>query len=153
MKVKSKIGVVGRLKVKVYDLENKLVFENTSKNMVVDQGLIAISKLLGGDDPATGKPVAFGRVGDGITAPDASDTSLVNAIAGTYAIDSVAYPATGSVQFNFSLNYGDANGTDITEYALYNEDMVMYARVIKPAISKTISWRVECEWTIEFTVI
>jgi hypothetical protein len=150
--IKNKIGISGRLRVSAYDRENKLLFEDISNNLVVNQGLQSICRLLGGDTPSLGKPIAFGRVGTNATAADHTDTVITGSV-GDYPIDSVSYPSAHEVTFVFSVDYGDSNGMNIREYGLFNEDARMYCRIVKPSIVKDVSFRLECEWTLDFTAL
>ena len=70
----EQIKISGRLRTKVYE-NGVLIQDDTSDNMVVTRGLTALSKLMGGDDPAMGKPVDQGQVGTSAAVPAAGERS------------------------------------------------------------------------------
>lgn len=144
--IKTKTAT-GSFCLKVYDAESGALLEDyEGKNLVVTTGQQDIAKLLGG--ATTGKPVSLLGVGTNSTEPALSDTALADMF--TKAITGVAYPATNSVRFSWSLEASDANGITIREFGLLNEDNVLIARKTRAEIVKTSAVRLVGDWTITF---
>lgn len=121
------------------------------KNLIVVGSQNTHAKLLGGN--VTNQSVTQIGFGTNATAPVFSNTALT----GSYvkAIDSVAYPATNEVQFNFSLGIGGedsgAYGLAISEFGLLNGVSVLYARKTRALplnFNSDISF--QGSWTISF---
>lgn len=122
------------------------------RNLVVTNGRQRLAKLLGGDETDT---VAFYRIGTGTSAVTASDTALqtqVNVSVGNAqkAIDSATYPAANKVQFDFTIDNDEANGNNLSEFALYTSDAVMFARVVRTPFAKTNAVAITGHWIITF---
>ena len=122
----------------------RLLEKYDNPNKVVTLGHTNVAKLLGGD--LTGlaiTKIAFGTNG---TAPELSDTALT----GSYskAIDSVTYPTSNSVRFNWDLDAGEGNGMTIQELGLLTSTNVLFARKVRSGIVKTSAVRLVGSWTI-----
>jgi len=90
-----------------------------------------------------------GEVGTGTTDPTVGDTSLENPIAGTKKALDDAITETNTITFVYSLGASEANGNNITEFGLWNSDLI--SRVVFSAITKTsdVSW--EMQYAIELS--
>jgi hypothetical protein len=146
--MQNSISIKGKLRTKVFQ-NDQLIADDESDNLVVDQGLLAMAKLMGGDDPAVGKPAAKVQVGTSATAPAAGDTTITAAF--TKVISAVSYPTPKSVRFDSTIQTSEANGMTIQEYGLCNTDDVLYARIVKSPVVKNSSIRIVCEWTLTFS--
>ncbi|HCE08616.1 MAG TPA: hypothetical protein DEQ40_08450, partial [Oxalobacteraceae bacterium] len=69
----------------------------------------------------------------------------------TKALDSVTYPASNQVQFNFSLATTEDNGVAIMEFGLLNGLGALYARIVRSsALNKASDISLSGSWTISF---
>jgi hypothetical protein len=134
----------GQFKVDVFEGE-KLKYSVIENNLVVTLGKTNLTKLLGGD--AAGKKVEKISVGTNNTGTLVGDTAITGAF--TKALLSVSYPSAQSVQFNFEIENGEANGMTIREFGLLNTDNVLFARKVRGTdIVKTSAIRLVGSWTI-----
>ena len=121
------------------------IFEE--RNLIVDNSKQIHAKLLGG--AFTGQNVSKIGFGTSGTAPAGGNTSLT----GLYlkSVDSVGYPATNQVQFNFSLGSTENNGVAIMEFGLFTEGGVLYARKVRSAaLNKDTDVSLSGSWIISF---
>jgi hypothetical protein len=139
-------GPTGRLHIEVFR-KGVLVEVFDEDNLVVDGYKNTHSHLIGGD--TTNYRVTQFGVGTNGTAPAAGNTALTSPF--TKAVDSVSYPASGQVQFGFSLASGEANGKSIMEFGLLTAGGVLYARRVRAsALVKTSDISFTGTWTITF---
>ena len=121
------------------------VFED--KNVIVNLSKQVHAKLLGGS--VTGQSVTQIGFGTSGSAADVGNTALTGAF--TKAVDSVTYPATNQVQFNYSLASGENNGMAILEFGLITAAGTLYARKIRAsALNKASDIALTGSWTISF---
>lgn len=147
----SKIKVTGDVYFEIRHADGRVETEHV-KNLVVLVGRQRLAKLLAGDETGT---VQNFRIGTGTTASSAADTALqtqVNFSVGVSqkALDSATYPATNNVQFNFTIDADEGNGNNLSEFALYTSDNVMFARVVRSPFAKTSGSVVTGRWRINF---
>jgi hypothetical protein len=116
-------------------------------NLVVNSGLLNVTKLLGGD--AGGLKLTHISVGTNGAAPALTDGSITGAF--SKAIDSVAYVGNNIVQFNYSIAASEANGMTIQEAGLFNDAGVLFARKQRSAIVKTSAVALQGVWTIQIS--
>lgn len=121
------------------------------KNLIVVGSQNMHANLLGGN--TVNQSVANIGFGTNLTAPVFGNTSLTAPYIKT--IDSVAYPASNEVQFNFSLGIGGADsgayGLAIGEFGLLTHLNVLYARKTRATplnFNSDISF--SGSWTISF---
>jgi hypothetical protein len=121
------------------------VFEE--KNLIVDNSKQIHAKLLGGSvSNQSVTQIGFGTSG---TAPASGNTTLTSAY--TKAIDTVTYPLTNQVSFNFSLGTGEANGKAIMEFGLFTAGNTLYARKVRSvALNKDTDITLSGSWIISF---
>lgn len=116
-------------------------------NLIVDLSKQVHAKLLGGS--VSGQSVTQIGFGTNGTAPASGNTALTGAF--TKAVDSVTYPATNQVQFNFSLASGENNGMAILEFGLITAGGTLYARKNRAsALNKASDIALTGSWTISF---
>lgn len=134
----------GLLTLRIYRRGELL--EEEGHNLVVDNYKQIHARMLGGD--VTNRSIV--KIGFGISsaAPAPGNTSLTSAF--VKAVDSVSYPASNRVQFNFSLGTDEANGKAIMEFGLLTGSDLLYARKTRSSalnkesdISLTGSWRID----------
>lgn len=124
-----------------------LIEQIAEPNLVVDNFKQIHSRLLGGS--VTGRSVAAFGVGTSGTTPVGANTALTSAF--TKALDSVTYPATNQVSFNFSLLATEANGKAILEFGLFTGDGTLYARKVRAsALNKESDISFTGSWVITF---
>lgn len=125
----------------------QLVETISERNLIVDNSKQIHAKLLGGS--VSGQSVTTIGFGTSGTAPAAGNTSLTGAF--TKAIDTVTYPATNQVSFNFSLASGENNGMAILEFGLITSGAALYARKIRAsALNKASDISLSGSWVITF---
>lgn len=125
----------------------KLVEHFEDHNLIVDNSKQIHAKLLGG--AFTNQNVAQIGFGTNGAAPVAGNTSLTGAY--TKAIDSVSYPTTSQVQFNFSLASSENNGMAILEFGLFTAGGTLYARKVRSAsLNKDTDVSLSGSWIISF---
>lgn len=120
-------------------------------NLIVVGSQQIHARLLGG--AVTNQSVTQIGYGTNGTAPAFGNTALTGAY--TKALDSVTYPNTNQVQFNFSLGVGGtdtgAYGLAISEFGLLTAAGTLYARKTRSAplnFNSDISF--QGSWTISF---
>jgi hypothetical protein len=136
----------GRLRVTVMR-NGEVIEEIDEQNLIVDVSKTIHSRLLGGS--TTGKFVTTIGFGTSGTTPVAGNTTLTSAF--TKALDSVTYPASNQVQFNFSLLSTEANGKDILEFGLLTGDSSLFARRVRTGVlSKQSDISLTGSWVITY---
>lgn len=136
----------GHFLLKVYR-QGVLLDVMDERNLIVDGSKQTHARLLGGD--VTNRSVTQIGFGESGAAPAAGNTTLT--VPFTKAIDSVSYPATNQVAFNFSLTTGEANGKAILEFGLLTAGGVLYARKVRTvALNKESDLSLTGVWTITF---
>lgn len=116
-------------------------------NLIVDGSKLIHAKLLGGT--VANNSVTQFAVGTNGTAPAGGNTTITDPYA--KAVDSVTYPATNQVTFNFSLGTTEANGMAIFEFGLITAGGALYARKVRTAaLAKDSDLSLTVAWTISF---
>lgn len=113
-------------------------------NLVVDLGRGNTAQLLAG--ASTGKRVNNIGVGINGTAPLATDTALTNAFIKN--VDGYSFPNPNEVLFSWTIETTEANGLNITEFGLLNDNGVLFARKVRSAINKTTAIKLVGTWKI-----
>lgn len=127
--------------------ERELIEHWEGLNLIVDNYKQTHAHLLGGD--VTNRSVTQIGFGTNGTAPVAGNTTLTGAF--TKAVDSVTYPLTNQVQFNFSLLTTEANPLAILEFGLITAGGVLYARKVRAAaLNKDVDLSFTGSWLISF---
>lgn len=129
----------------------ELVERLEEPNLIVVGSQQIHAKLLGG--AVTNQSVTQIGYGTSGTAPAFGNIALTGAY--TKALDSVTYPASNQVQFNFSMGVGGADasayGLAISEFGLLTPAGTLYARKTRNAplnFNSDISF--QGSWTISF---
>jgi len=145
--ISEHIGLpVGVLRYDVFR-DGVLIETVEEKNLIVDGAKGVLSALLGG--AVSGKSITKIGFGTNGAPPAAGNTSLTGAY--VKAVDSVSYPSTSSVRFNFSLGTSEANGTAIIEFGLITADNTLFSRRVRSsAINKASDISFTGTWTITF---
>jgi hypothetical protein len=125
----------------------ELIEQYRDANLVVDSSKPTLAKLLGGtvaNNSVT--QIAFGTSG---TSPAPGNTSITSPY--QKAIDTVTYPASNQVSFNFSLGTGEANGMGILEFGLLTTAGALFARKVRTsALNKDTDLTLSGSWIISF---
>lgn len=143
----EKIDIKGIFRLKIYDAKTgRLIEEYEDKNLVVNGGRTAVTKLLGGE--GSGKSLTKIAFGTNSTAPTAADTLITGAY--SKSLGSVSYPTVSSVRWNWELNDTEANGMAIVEFGILCNDNTLFARKTRDVINKNSSIRLVGTWEISF---
>jgi len=136
----------GHFRLEVYRAGNLIeVFEE--KNLIVNNSKQIHAKLLGG--AVANQSVTKIGFGTNTAAPAAGNTGLTGAY--MKAIDTVTYPATNQVSFNFSLAASENNGMSIGEFGLFTAAGTLYARKTRTtALPKESDLSFSGSWVISF---
>lgn len=139
----------GEFTMRVVDKCGNTVSEYSDRNMIVNLSKVAMALLVSELSPeAQGKVITTFGVGTGEAQAAPDDTSLTNAY--TNAVLSHDFPSPGRVRFTWSLDYGEANGRDISEFGLFCADGSMFAHKVRGAVHKDSDLAFEGTWTIIF---
>jgi Flp pilus assembly protein TadG len=115
-------------------------------NLVVTASKQIQCNALGNTSGWTITQMGFGTNG---TNPALTDTALTGQYA--KAFDSVTFPATNQVQFNFSLGVNEANGLSIQEFGLLTTNGKLFARKVRlAALVKQSDITLSGSWIITF---
>jgi hypothetical protein len=124
---------------------DELLREIDEANLVVSGYREISAKLLGGEN------IAITRIGFGTSGVVArtSDTGLEAPF--LLPVNTITYPATNRVSFNFLLKSAEGNGMIIREFGLMTGSGGLFARkVISPAVIKTSEIALTGTWTIRY---
>lgn len=116
------------------------------KNLIVNGAKNQLARLIGGS--GTNRQITQIGFGVGTAAAAPGDTALTSPY--LKAIGSVSYPATGQVQFNWSLSTAEMNGVSITEFGLICADGTLFSRKQRAPIQKESDLSLTGSWTILF---
>lgn len=117
------------------------------KNLIVDGSKQIHAKLLGG--AVANQSVTQIGYGTNTTPPAGGNTGLT--VPFMKALDSVTYPQTNQVSFQFSLGSSENNGASIGEFGLFTAGGVLYARKTRTtAIPKASDLSFTGSWIISF---
>lgn len=124
-----------------------LIDRDDHPNIIVNNAKTTQARLIGGD--VTNRSITKIGFGEGTGAADAANTSLTNAF--VRSLGTVSYPAANSVQFAFSLGTTEANGLAITEFGLFTNGDVLFARRVRAgALLKASDLSLTGTWTISY---
>lgn len=144
--MKDEKHIEGFFRLIVKDKFGAVLSDTTEKNLVVNGGRNSAARLLGGN--GTNKQVTQIAVGTGSTLASLPDSDLTSKF--IKAIAAVTYPQTGAVQFDFLIDYAEANGMSIREFGLFSADNTLFSRKVRDVITKTVDIRLEGTWTIQY---
>jgi hypothetical protein len=139
----------GNLKLKVYRIDPQygkiLIATYEDSNLITISGLRTIAYLLAGENGRN--TITKVGVGNGTSPTHASDVGLTNAT--IKDIDSYSYLRNNVVEYKISMDTGDGNGMDISEFGLYSGDEVLFARRLQsPSIPKEPDIIIEGVWSV-----
>ena len=142
----------GELTIISTDLRgNKFTYR--TPNVIVFDARITMAHLLVGDSVSTYK-IGFIAVGQNSTAPQRSDTALVQQVI-QQPIEPYDFPGgdIGQVEITATLDFtSEANGSTLREAGLFSANGTrMFARQIHGAIVKDSSIQLQYIWRIIFT--
>ncbi|MGC1304611.1 MAG: hypothetical protein WA840_19755 [Caulobacteraceae bacterium] len=116
-------------------------------NLIVSNSQQIHAQLLGGQ--VANNSVTQIAYGTGTAPAAVGNTVITNPFA--KPLDSVAFPASNQVQFNFSLASTEDNGVAISEFGLLTAGGVLYARKVRTApLNKDTDLSFTGSWTISF---
>ena len=140
-------AIRGEFSYTIYDKNRNVVEQYEDHNLIVNSSKVALAYLVS-NSSAQSKVIS--KIGFGVssTIPTPNDTALT----GAYVKDvkAYSYPEPGRVSFTWELDYGEANGKNITEFGLICRDGSLFARKVRGALLKDSDLAVEGTWTIVF---
>ena len=156
MAIQDTMDIKGSLTIQKRDLNNQLVEEIRANNTIVTSGRRLVAQLFSKDFKDTIKPVSQIAIGGNDKAVSDDDLQLaeeifrkkINPIKDS---DLVLLPDSKRIKLTITadLQAGEGNG-ELKEAALFNEDKVMYNRVIFKPINKTSDFTLTLIWEITF---
>ncbi len=133
----------GTLHLVAKDKQGAEVWRVAEKNLIVAGGYTAIAEALAG---LPNRHIAKIAVGTNGAAPAEADTEITSAV--VLDIESVEYPAPGTVRFNFTIGYDDAVDMSIREFGLICADGRLFSRKTREVIEKTSYVSITGMWEI-----
>ncbi len=156
MAIQDTMDIKGSLTIQKRDLNNQLVEEIRANNTIVTSGRRLVAQLFSQEFKDTIKPVSQIAIGGNDKAVSDDDLQLaqeifrkkINPIKDS---DLVLLPDSKRIKLTITadLQAGEGNG-ELKEAALFNEDKVMYNRVIFKPINKTPDFTLTLIWEITF---
>ncbi|MCZ8225574.1 MAG: hypothetical protein O9324_16895 [Microcystis sp. LE19-84.1B] len=156
MAIQDTMDIKGSLTIQKRDLNNQLVEEIHANNTIVTSGRRLVAQLFSKDFKDTIKPVSEIAIGGNDKAVSDDDLQLaqeifrkkINPIKDS---DLVLLPDSKRIKLTITadLQAEEGNG-ELKEAALFNEDKVMYNRVIFKPINKTPDFTLTLIWEITF---
>jgi hypothetical protein len=135
----------GRLICRAYR-DGALIDTLDDANLVVTSSKQIQCNALGNTAGWAITQMGFGTNG---ATPALTDTTLTGAY--LKAFDSVVFPLTNQVQFNFSLGVSEANGLSIQEFGLVTGNGKLFARKVRlAALVKQSDITLSGSWIITF---
>ncbi|TRU94252.1 MAG: hypothetical protein EWV75_06275 [Microcystis wesenbergii Mw_QC_S_20081001_S30D] len=155
MAIQDTMDIKGSLTIQKRDLNNQLVEEIHANNTIVTSGRRLVAQLFSKDFKDTIKPVSQIAIGGNDKAVSDDDVQLVQQILRKEInpikdSDLVVLPDKRiKLTITADLQAEEGNG-ELKEAALFNEDQVMYNRVIFKPINKTTDFTFTLIWEILF---
>lgn len=156
MAIQDTMDIKGSLTIQKRDLNNQLVEEIHANNTIVTSGRRLVAQLFSKDFKDTIKPVSQIAIGGNDKAVSDDDLQLAQEIFRKNIkpikdSDLVLLPDSKRIKLTITadLQAGEGNG-ELKEAALFNEDKVMYNRVIFKPINKTEDFTLTLIWEITF---
>ncbi|MCA2702136.1 MAG: hypothetical protein IM500_17455 [Microcystis sp. M179S2] len=156
MAIQDTMDIKGSLTIQKRDLNNQLVEEIHANNTIVTSGRRLVAQLFSKDFKDTIKPVSQIAIGGNDKAVSDDDLQLAQEIFRKNIkpikdSDLVLLPDSKRIKLTITadLQAGEGNG-ELKEAALFNEDKVMYNRVIFKPINKTPDFTLTLIWEITF---
>lgn len=142
------IKATGRFFMEAVEVSTgKVIDTYEANNLVVNTGLLNLCKLVAGD--AAGHKLSQIAVGTGSAAPALTDTAITSPFVKDIA--SVSYVGNNIIQFNYSIEAGEANGKTIQEAGLLTDNNILFARKKRDPIVKTSAIALRGVWEIKFS--
>jgi hypothetical protein len=141
------MNIKGVFTLRVIDAKTgQLLEEYIDRNLVVNGGRTAVTRLLGGDVANRSiTKIAFGTNGN---APAAADNAITNSF--VKPLGALSYPTINSVKWEWTLEENEGNGIGIREYGLLCNNDVLFARKTREVINKNTSIRLVGTWEVSF---
>ena len=156
MAIQDTMDIKGSLTIQKRDLNNQLVEEIHANNTIVTSGRRLVAQLFSKDFKDTIKPVSQIAIGGNDKAVSDDDLQLAQEIFRKNIkpikdSDLVLLPDSKRIKLTITadLQAEEGNG-ELKEAALFNEDKVMYNRVIFKPINKTTDFTLTLIWEITF---
>ena len=136
----------GEFSLIIRDKSGNIIEKFIDKNLIVNVAKTSLAQLASNAGPNKWiSKIAFGTNG---TSPDVGDTAITNSFLKSFT--GVTYPEFNSVAFGWTLDYGDANGLNISEFGLLSNDSTLFARKTRTPITKSSDLQLQGVWKIVF---
>ena len=144
------IKIVGDFSMRVFKIINneKILTETyVDNNKVVTLGKNILRMLMAND--GTDNHISQIAFGSDPTEPTIADTNLTD----RFIKDVISYDYVDStaIKFNWELASGESNGLAISEYGLFNNNTILFARKVRTVIQKESDVVLEGDWKITFS--
>ncbi|MBW4443410.1 MAG: hypothetical protein KME10_19695 [Plectolyngbya sp. WJT66-NPBG17] len=160
MNLTDTLDIRGRLSIQVYNLEGELLETTIANNSIVQTGRQLVAERFVSSQMSQIKPISQIAVGTGSQDVQPIDRNLHAQVGDRKAIkvgnfeDMITWKEVDGIarchlKISADLEPTEYNA-DLTEAGLFNEDGVMYNRVVFPAIRKTPAFRLTLLWQILF---
>lgn len=156
MKLTDVLDIRGRLTIQKRDLDDRLIDTVAANNSIVKTGRELIAKLFFNKDI---QPISLIGVGTGQNSVMPENNQLEKQLGSFKAIKAVdpndlAWVTIDNVPrlrltIAADLEPGECNGP-LTEAGLFNQNKVMYNRVVFPTINKSADFKLTLVWEIVF---
>ena len=147
MSFMDKLQASGIVNIKKYNESGILIFEQTTKNKVVDTGLSYIASRMKDGGPTQ---MTHMGIGNSSQTPAAGDTNLIGAISPRVALSTAGGTVSGAiVTYTASFGAGVATGA-ITEAGIFSAltSGTMLCRTTFPVINKNSGDSLVITWQI-----
>lgn len=145
MNIEETYSAKGRVSIKVYNREGRVIQRIDQDNLIVNVGKQAMARLLGAaDSNKRVTQIAFGTSGVPVSGGQTAITSSY-----VKALDGVTYSGTSAI-FQYALEYNENNGMTIQEFGLLCDDNTLFSRITRNSLQKTADIRLTGTWTITF---
>jgi hypothetical protein len=142
----DKQGVRGTLLLRCFD-RGREVWRFHDPNVVVNGGRQTMSLMLAGQNPHGA--ITRISVGNNPALPQQTDSAISNQYA--KAFDSITFPSSTGVSFNFSLTDNELVGYYVAEFGLLLADGTLFSRKTVPSpANKSATQSFAGSWTINF---
>lgn len=146
--MKESLKITGKVTIKVFDENMKLIQEQTSSNLIVSVGKTYLAAWLAAASQA-GEFMSYIALGTGNTAPTAGDTGLQSPL--SPRVQGVLLSSLNTWQNTATFGPGVCTGT-LSEAGLFSAitSGTMFARNVFAPISKLAGTTVQVVWQVQF---
>lgn len=164
--MKETINMQGQLTLRLTDSSGRVIQEQQPKNRIVKSGRQLVAQLFAGVPGNPPTQVTQMGVGTDATPTNDDQTALLAPREPLQKISNTTYEEVEEVvvrdeekevvkriraRLTTEFDFGEANGAEpLTEAAIFNDDNVMYNRVVFEPVTKTEAFKLTLLWEIVF---